>query len=339
MIPICLLIPLTALSAVAGKAGLEAVSVSRDGTLVAAAGQNRTAYLLDGATLEVKKRIPLRSRIGGLAFTPDGKALLVEDELDTLRRIDIESGKELGRVADVSGLLVSPSGDVVAVRDLARPDKPSLRLLSADRLEDVGRCTLSEKAAAFAFTGDGKRLVVLESSHEGEEKRVPLADTPPALKGLARLAFQQQNDGRSAWLRTFDVPSGKEAARVRSWYTSDSDSSVIAPSEDGVWVVNRTNVAARIDAKGVISLSEVGERGPHAALFTADGKTLWQGGRAGGTSGPPGPKREAFALDELPGQAELVTRLTRRGEAVYGVTTAFRVFRVEKGVVKAAAVY
>jgi hypothetical protein len=48
---------------------------------------------------------------------------------------------------------------------------------------------------------------------------------------------------------------------------------------------------------------------------------------------------EPFALDELPGQAEFVTRLVVRGPVTYGVTTAFRVFRVEKRATRAAAVY
>src|SRR5262249_16950956 len=47
---------------VTGRGGLEAVAVSPDGKLVAAGGQNRVVYLLDAATLEVKRRIWLGAR-------------------------------------------------------------------------------------------------------------------------------------------------------------------------------------------------------------------------------------------------------------------------------------
>jgi hypothetical protein len=88
-----------------------------------------------------------------------------------------------------------------------------------------------------------------------------------------------------------------------------------------------------------VKLFQVGERGPLTSAFSADGKTLWVGGRTGGTFGPVRGKFEPFALDELPGQAEFVTRLVVRGPVTFGVTTAFRVFRVEKKAMKAAAVY
>jgi hypothetical protein len=329
---------LSLLGASAGKGGLEAVAVSRDGKLVAVGGQSRAAYVLDAVTLEVKVRISLRARIGGLAFAPDGKSLLVEDEMDTLTRIDLETRKELARVTDVSGLTSSPGGGLLAVRGLSPSDRPSVRFLNF-ALEEVGRCTLAEKASAFAFSADGKHLTVLESSHLGEEKRLPLADTPPELKGLARQAFQQQNDGRSAWLRVFTAPSGKEVERFLSWYTSDSDSTVLGPAGEGVWIVNRGSVAAWAHPKKGITLEDLGERGPHAIHFSADGKALWLGGRAGGGFGPVGKRREPFSLDELPGQGEYVNRFATHGDVVFGVTSAFRAFRVEKGSVKAAAVY
>lgn len=326
-------------SAVNGGGGFEAVAVSRDGKRLAVGGQNRVVYVLDADALRVTRRLAVGTRVGGLAFTPDGKGLLVEDETDTLRLLDAESGKEKGKLVDVNGLLLSPGGDLVAVRDLRRTDRPALRLLSASTLKDVGTCLLTERAAAFAFSPDGKSLVVLEDGHNSDENIVPLNKVPESLKGLARLEYQQKNDGRSSWLRTFQAPTGKEASRVEVWYTTGSLSTSIQPAAEGVYVINRVNLCALVGAKGAVALFQVGERGPLASAFSPDGKTLWLGGRSGGTYGPARGKQEPFALDELPGQAEFVTRLAVRGPVTYGVTTAFRVFRVEKRATRAVAVY
>src|SRR5262249_30401039 len=94
---------LLAPSAVNGGSGLEALAVSRDGKQLAVGGQNRVVYVLSADTLTVRKRIPMRTRIGALAFTPDGKGLIVEDETNTVRLLD-GSGKETAKLTDVSGL-------------------------------------------------------------------------------------------------------------------------------------------------------------------------------------------------------------------------------------------
>src|SRR5262245_36220436 len=78
---------------VTGRGGLEAIAVSPDGKRLAAGGQNRVVYLLDADTLEVQKRIWLGARVGRLAFTTDGKRLLVEDDADTLHLLDSTTGK------------------------------------------------------------------------------------------------------------------------------------------------------------------------------------------------------------------------------------------------------
>src|SRR5204862_2520494 len=80
---------------VTGRGGLEAVAVSPDGKLVACGGQNRVAYLLDAASLEVKRRAWVGARVGGLAFSRDGSRLAVEDETDRLQLLEAASGKVL----------------------------------------------------------------------------------------------------------------------------------------------------------------------------------------------------------------------------------------------------
>src|SRR5437868_6789068 len=83
-----------------------------------------------------------------------------------------------------------------------------------------------------AFAPDGKRVLVLEQSHEtADEKRVPAADMPPALRGLAREEFRQRNDGRASRFRVLDL-AGKEERLSLLWYASDSDSTGLYPSDE-----------------------------------------------------------------------------------------------------------
>ncbi|MBY0232442.1 MAG: hypothetical protein K2W96_24455 [Gemmataceae bacterium] len=321
-----MLLHLLVLGAVSGRGGLEAVAPSPDGKLLAVGGQNRVVYLLDAGTLEVKRRLRLGARIGAIAWA--GKSLLVEDETDALLRLDAETGKETGRVADASGMLVA--GNLVAVRDLKRPDRPAVRLLDAATLAEKARFPLTERASAFAFSADGKRLAVLEGGHESPtEKRIPLRDAPPALKGLARLEFQQKHDGRASWLRVFDVPGTKELRAHRLWYVSDSDGTRLALDGESALVFNRADACARIDGDGKAAMFGTGERSVQA--LASDGRSLLVGGRAGGSSGALVGKRQPFSLDELPGQAEFVGgwAILPDGSA-WGVTTAWRVFRVGK---------
>ena len=85
---------------VTGRGGLDAVAVSADGKWIAVGGQNRVVYLLDADTLEVKKRIHLGARIGGLAFSRDGTRLVIEDETDTLHLMDTATAKVVAKLPE-----------------------------------------------------------------------------------------------------------------------------------------------------------------------------------------------------------------------------------------------
>lgn len=320
-------------------AGLNAVTVSRDGKSIAVGGQNRVVYVLDAAKGEVRHRIGLKARVIGLAFAPDAANLLVEDETNTVQRVEVASGKVTARLANVSGLLASPAGDAVLVRDERSIVRPALRLLDF-HLDEQTRYELTERASAFTFDAGGKRVYVLESSHDTDtEKRVPFGDAPAKLTGLERLRFQQENDARSSFLRTYEV-GGKELLPRRLWYTSDSDSTRLHVAGDVVHVLNRGNVCARIEPGGEITLYQTAERINQAVAASPDGKVVLVGGRAGGTW--EGPRRVPFVLDELPGQAELVSAFAVRPDGTaWGVTTAYRLFRVGRDgkVEKVVAVY
>jgi hypothetical protein len=335
-----LLLPFNASAAVTGLGGFEAVALRHDGKLLAVGGQNRVVYLLDAGTLAVTQRLSLGARIGSLAFSRDGKRLVVEDETDRLRLLELPAGKELARVDNVSHMLVHPAGELLVVRDTLRPTQ--LRLLALSTLEEKGRLPLVDRPAAVAFEPDGKRLLVLSKGVPGEEKRVPFKDAPPELKGLARVEFQQKHDGYESYLRTLDLQTQKVVRGVRLWYTSDSDSTVLLRLGTAVAVYNRGNVCARIAADGAVTLFRTDLHFNHAIGASADGKHLFLGGMAEGWLGPPeGGRGVHFELPPLPGQDEFLARFAARGGGAYAVTTAFRAVKIDGAgrVEKVVAVY
>jgi hypothetical protein len=335
------LLPFALAGGVSGRAGLDAVAVSADGKWIAAGGQNRVVYLIDADTLEVKKRVHLGARIGGLAFSRDGTRLVVEDETDALHLMDTATAKVVAKLPNLSGLLADPSGDQVIVRDLSDPERPRLRRLSTAKLESLGLIDMDSRASAYSLDATGKRLVILSASRPGDEKRVPANEVPRELTGLARWKFRLEYDGLVSQLSTLDLATGKVLGRKTLWYTSDSENTVVVPGDKTTYVLNRVNICAKI-AGDKIDLFETADRINYALAASPDNKTLLAGGIGTGTHGPVEGKRTRFEVAPLPGQPEMFTRFAVRADgSAVGVTSAFRVVRIsrEGKVEKVAAVY
>jgi WD40 repeat protein len=312
--------------------GLEAIAVTPDGKTLAVAGHNRTVYVLDAATLSVKRRFWVAGRVGFLAFNRDGRRLLVEDDSESLQFFDTAGWKVLETVPRCSGAVVSATADLVAVRDRSALRNDRLRFLSLSDGKVKGEIELEERASAYAFSPDGKRLVLLTASREGDEEKVPISKAPAELSELERKEFRLKHDGRVSTLRTLEVPSGKAVRQVQLWYTSDSDSTRLVVRGERTWVLNFNNTCARIDAKGKTRLFETGLLFNHGLGTSGDGKLLVCGGMGEGLYGPiEGGKRIAFKIEALPGREEVFAGFAVAADGTaYGVTSAFRVVRIGK---------
>ena len=317
---------------VTGRGGLEAVASSPDGKVVAVGGQNRVVYLLDAATFEVKRRVWLGARVGGLAFSKDGTRLVVEDEADRLHLLETDSGKSLIKPFAFGGMVASPVGDLAACRDAGESGKNRLRFLTLDKLEEAGIVDLPERPVAWAFDAAGKKLFALGAARGSDEKRIPAAEAPRELRGLARWEFRQKHDGLESAVYHIDVPARKVVTVTRSWYTSDSDTTRLARLGERTFVFNRANLCARIADRGETAMFETAQVVNHALSTSPDGKLLLLGGQGEGSFGPTeGGKREPFRLDVLPGQAEYFNRFAVGADgSSWAVTTAHRLVRIDK---------
>jgi hypothetical protein len=334
------LLVLLVLAAAARAGGLEAVAVSPDGKVIATGGQNRVVYLLDAGSFRVTGRLWVGARIVNLTFSSDGRRLAVADDADVLRLIELDKGKTIAQVGEV--IVLAALGDRVLVRDAPLVSRGVLRQYSLANLKELAKVDLPYRPAGCTFTADGKRLVVLSSSLEGTEKRVPATEVPIELSGLARETFRQKYDGLESLLEERDTATGKLLEQRRLWYTSDSDSTVLVRHGDVTRVYNRANVCARI-APGETTLFRTELFLNHAVGISPDGKRRVVGGSGEGYTRPlAGGKAVRFALDALPGQAEYFARFAVRDDgSAHGVTTAYRLVKIsrEGKVERVAAVY
>jgi hypothetical protein len=207
----------------------------------------------------------------------------------------------------------------------------------------LGQAVSDVRLSVFGLSGDGSRLVALTRSDtkSGTEKKVPWSQIPKDLKGQARKEFIQKNDGRVSKLLVFEVPSGKLLSSADLWFTSDS-STILLVQGDLTYVINYSNVCARITAKGETTIFEAGSI-HYGRGISHDRKTFLVGGLRDGTYVTiEGLQKLKFGLDKLPGWPEYFAGFTFQADGTgWGVTSACRLVKISKkgAILKAKAIY
>jgi len=311
--------------------GLAAVAASPDGKLVAVGGQNRVLYILDGASLEVKQRLWIGTRMGTLAFNKDGSRLVLEDENESVRILDTKDWKVVAQVAKAGYVNSAPAADLMAARE-DDWEKPKIVFLSMTDGSRKGFAQIPDTNSAFALDAEGKKLAVLTAAKEEGEKKVDDAEKPKDLEGLKEKEWIKKNDGETCKLLLFEVPSGKAIGSFPLWYTSWGDSAELVVSGDTVYVINYENVCAKIDAKGEITLFETGNTYNNGRGVSGDRKAFLTGGARDGTyTIVDGLKASKFDVDELPGSTEYFEGFAFLPDGSgFGVTSSFRIVKISK---------
>lgn len=322
--------------------GLAAVAVSPDGKTVVVGGQNRVLYVVDAASFEVKKRIWTRARVGSLCFSKDGATLVLEDDAEETHLYDTSTWEPAKRLGTFGYVSFARNADLMAGATDTY-GKKTVRFLSMKDGSSAGQAVSDERLAAFGLNADGTRLAALTSSDSksGKEKKVPWNQIPKDLRGVDRKEFIQKNDGRTARLLLFEVPSGKLLSSAELWYTSDASTDILLDGEV-TYVINYSNVCARITAKGETTVFEAGSIN-YGRGVAHDRKSFLVGGLRNGTYVVlDGMQKVKFSLDQLPGWPEYFAGFAVEPDGTgWGVTSACRLVKVGRDgrVMKAGPVY
>ncbi|MCU0722740.1 MAG: hypothetical protein MUC63_03860 [Planctomycetes bacterium] len=310
--------------------GHASVAVSPDGKTVVAGGASRTLYVLDAATLEVKKRLWMGGRVGNLCFNRDGSRLVVEDDDETLFLLDTAEWKTVLSVPKTGYVSCAPLADCLAAYRQERAS--SIVFLSMTDGKQLGSVPLTEKVAALGLSPDGKKCVVLTESKKEGEDAVAYKDIPADVKGFDKNVFQQKHDGRTCTFLAFEAPSGAKVSEAKLWFTTSLSRSLVAVREDAAYVFNYDNENAKIAFDGTTTLFPTQNGFNYGLGFSADQTCFLSGGLRDGTRGSiDGSNQVKFQLDRLQGWPEYFEGFGFHADGTgYGVTSAFRLVKLDK---------
>jgi RNA polymerase sigma factor (sigma-70 family) len=221
---------------VAGKQEWPLVAFAADSSrLYTKTAHNRTIREWDVTTGKLLRRLAEADEeasvralgpVGCLTLAPNGKTLVVGGDGNSLRFLDLDTGKEptaaTGHVGPVNTLAYAPTGKFL----LTRGGDQSVRKWEATTGKQLKQLAVPAKTLNHAVTPDGRTLAILD-----DKNALTLVDADNGME-LARIAapaskaptFFFAPDGRTLVVRWLDktsivlhdVPSGKERCQVGS---------------------------------------------------------------------------------------------------------------------------
>lgn len=320
------------------------VAVHPDGTRLVVGGDSRTLYELDAATLEVKRRVWTGTTLLRLLYSKDGSKLWAEDTSKVTRVYETAGFTKVLELKKASYLASARQADLVVGLD----DNFKGHVLTAYSMSDgavKGSVTLPKgtKVGCFGLNAAGTELAVMtEGEKDPDEPKLSSSKAPKELKGLDKVRWKHQHDGKTSWLRRYSLPAFEQVAEAKTWFKTQAGSLVVHAGEQ-VLVVNYSNENARFDAAGEASLFALAHGLNYGAGMSEDRGVVMGGGLASVSrttvADLAGVK---LRLDKLPGWPEYMRGFAFAMDGVgYGATSGYRVVRVsaEGKLEKAAPVY
>jgi len=224
----------------------------------------QTLHVVDGATLQQTKKIPLSGRHNNISISPDGRRVYVgivssPGAVDVIDTASLERVKSIPTRGGIHNVYVTPDGKYLVAGSIAG------KLMTViDQKTDEPVWTLFN---------EGVRPMAFETNPDGSTKRifVQLSD----FHGFAIVDFAQRKEtGR------IELPSDIPADKVDKGPFNASPSHGIGVAPDGktLWVTSRPN--ARVytyslpDLKLLPNPVDLGGR-PDWVTFTPDSKLLY----------------------------------------------------------------
>ena len=311
------------------------LALNPDGKTIVVAGDNRTIYTLDAATLEVLERTYFGSSINKMRYSADGSVLFVQDSEPNIYVLDADTLQTKSKLSDYGMMHVSTeakimvavdpdyNGDSLAIFDISKNKLTSIAEISFEKDEDI---------ASIGINSDGSKLAVFFDDFDSEtEEKVSWSDIPDEYKGFEREVYSRKHDGKEARFITYSIPDLEVLADYVSFYTPYDKELVFFHGED-VYITNQGNRNARFSPNGDVEMWEWQGIGSTSAENTsADQNILVVGGYGQGTvydiSSESGFN---FDIDKLPGASEsFIAFAVADDGTIYGTTSAYRVVKMK----------
>ncbi|EIC21634.1 YncE family protein [Thiorhodovibrio frisius] len=306
-----------------------AVALSPKDDILAAAGENRTLYVLNTENMEVVNRLWLGTCIIKLDFNKDGTVLLAEDTSGTLLSIDTKTWEVAGNRPKSEKMSAAREANRIAVLN---PDYNGniISFLDMTDLSEQGSVSFpkGQKIAALGLDASGERLGVLTQTVTDESETKEQA--PSELRGLEKAEFKLKHDGKTSQFMVFAVPGGEKLWEQKVYYSpSMTGAEVLFEGEAGI-VLNYTDVNAKITPEGEITLFELGNGSNYGIGVSPDQSIVLSGSLSRGTYTKLGTLNHTqFSPDKLQGWPEYFEDFAISSDGTaYGSTSAYRIIKI-----------
>lgn len=314
------------------KIALGGLAVSPDNQTVAVAGVNRTLYLLNPETLEVRQRVALGFPVNELSYSSDGKCLLAYSASGKLTFLNTADWKPITTISNVESHCIAHEAQQVAV--LLRPQRnkdqyvTEIKVLDLASGEEIKQAVLPVEAKELGTNPQASKFIVL-TDYEKDDSEQPAEMPNDLADAAAKDNFKQQHDGKTSEVLWLDEALAIKS-RTKTYYSLSFNNMLFVDGEVGRNIAYN-NVNAEFASDGSTKNFRTPISFHYGMTMSADHKTLVAGSLREGVIyniATNDARQFQIARDGNDGSEYLYGQTMGPDGSVYCGTSTFRVVKV-----------